>query len=103
MARTPVILSAARTPIGGFGGSLSQIPATQLGALVAKGAIQRSGIKATDVEQVIMGNVLSAGLGQSPARQVALGCGLPVGTNALTVNKVCGSGLKAVKIGRAHV
>ena len=99
MARTPVILSAARTPIGGFGGSLSQIPATQLGALVAKGAIQRSGIKATDVEQVIMGNVLSAGLGQSPARQVALGCGLPVGTNALTVNKVCGSGLKAVMLG----
>ena len=99
MARTPVILSAARTPIGGFGGSLSQIPATQLGALAAKGAIQRSGIKATDVEQVIMGNVLSAGLGQSPARQVALGCGLPVGANALTVNKVCGSGLKAVMLG----
>ena len=99
MARTPVILSAARTPIGGFGGSLSQIPATQLGTIAAKGAIQRSGIKATDVEQVIMGNVLSAGLGQSPARQVALGCGLPVGTNALTVNKVCGSGLKAVMLG----
>src|SRR3989338_1845634 len=99
MARTPVILSAARTPIGGFGGSLSQIPATQLGTIAAKGAIQRSGIKATDVEQVIMGNVLSAGLGQSPARQVALVCGLPVGTNALTVNKVCGSGLKAVMLG----
>lgn len=99
MDRTPVILSAARTPIGGFGGSLSQIPATQLGAIAARGAIQRSGIKATDIEQVIMGNVLSAGLGQSPARQVALGCGLPVGTNALTVNKVCGSGLKAVMLG----
>ncbi|MDI6760902.1 MAG: thiolase family protein [Candidatus Brocadiaceae bacterium] len=99
MARTPLILSAARTPIGGFGGSLSQIPATQLGAIAARGAIQRSGIKATDVGQVIMGNVLSAGLGQSPARQVALGCGLPVGTNALTVNKVCGSGLKAVMLG----
>lgn len=99
MARIPVILSAARTPIGGFGGSLSQIPATQLGAMAARGAIQRSGIKATDIEQVIMGNVLSAGLGQSPARQVALGCGLPVGTNALTVNKVCGSGLKAVMLG----
>ncbi|HLA38065.1 MAG TPA: thiolase family protein [Candidatus Brocadiales bacterium] len=99
MANIPVILSAARTPIGGFGGSLSQIPATQLGALAARGAIQKSGIKAADVEQVIMGNVLSAGLGQSPARQVALGCGLPVGTNALTVNKVCGSGLKAVMLG----
>lgn len=78
---------------------MGQIPATQLGAMAAKGAIQRSGIKATDIEQVIMGNVLSAGLGQAPARQVALGCGLPVSTNALTVNKVCGSGLKAVMLG----
>ena len=99
MARIPVILSAARSPIGGFGGSLSQIPATQLGAMAAKGAIQRSGIKTTDIEQVIMGNVLSAGLGQAPARQVALGCGLPISTNTLTVNKVCGSGLKAVMLG----
>ncbi|MFN3467270.1 MAG: thiolase family protein [Candidatus Brocadiales bacterium] len=99
MDRTPVILSAARTPIGGFGGSLGQIPATQLGVIAAKGAIQRSGVEATNVEQVIMGNVLSAGLGQAPARQVALGCGLPTGTNALTVNKMCGSGLKAVMLG----
>jgi acetyl-CoA C-acetyltransferase len=99
MARTPVILSAARTPIGSFAGSLSSIPAPQLGALVAKGAVQRAGIKTTEVEQVIMGNVLPAGLGQAPARQVALGCGLPITTSAVTVNKVCGSGLKAVMLG----
>lgn len=99
MAKIPVILSAARTPIGSFNGSLGHITATRLGAIAAKEAIQRAGIKAPDVEQVIIGNVLSAGLGQAPARQVALGCGLPQSTNALTVNKVCGSGLKAVMLG----
>ncbi len=99
MVKTPVILSAIRTPIGSFNGSLSQISAPQLGAIAAKGAIQRAGVKTDDVELVIMGNVLSAGLGQAPARQVALGCGIPVDTNALTINKVCGSGLKAVMLG----
>lgn len=99
MLKTPVILSTARTPIGSFNGSLSQIPATQLGALAAKEAIGRAGLNTAEVEQVIMGNVLTAGLGQAPARQVAFGCGLPNTTSALTVNKVCGSGLKAVMLG----
>ncbi len=99
MSKTPVIVSAARTPIGSFNGFLSQIPATQLGVLAARGAIQKAGIKVPDIQQVIMGNVLSAGLGQAPARQVAIGCGLSITTSTLTVNKVCGSGLKAVMLG----
>ena len=93
-----VIASAVRTPIGGFNGSLSSIPATKLGSIVIKEAIKRAGIKAREVEQVIMGNVLPAGLGQAPARQSALGAGLPLSVNALTINKVCGSGLKAVML-----
>ncbi|HHT9124253.1 MAG TPA: acetyl-CoA C-acetyltransferase [Candidatus Brocadiia bacterium] len=93
-----VIASAVRTPIGSFNGSLSSIPATKLGSIVIKEAIKRAGIKATEVEQVIMGNVLTAGLGQAPARQAAIGAGLPLSVNALTINKVCGSGLKAVML-----
>ncbi len=93
-----IIASAVRTPVGGFNGTLSSIPATKLGSIVIKEAIKRAGIKAREVEQVIMGNVLPAGLGQAPARQAALGAGLPLSVNALTINKVCGSGLKAVML-----
>jgi len=90
------ILSACRTPIGKYLGALSSFSATQLGTIVVKEALQRAGLDAGQVDEVIMGNVLSAGLGQNPARQAALKAGLPVTVSALTVNKVCGSGLKAV-------
>jgi len=91
-----IIASAARTPVGCFNGALSNIPATGLGSIAINGAISMAGIKPADVDEVIMGNVLSAGLGQAPARQAAIGAGLPYEVNCLTINKVCGSGLKAV-------
>ena len=92
----PVILSAVRTAIGKFQGALAPLPATQLGALVVREAVQRAGLDSSQVDEVIMGNVVSAGLGQNPARQAALRGGLPDKVAAMTINKVCGSGLKAV-------
>ncbi|OFW27407.1 MAG: acetyl-CoA acetyltransferase [Acidobacteria bacterium RIFCSPLOWO2_12_FULL_60_22] len=92
----PVILSAVRTAIGKFMGSLSPLSATQLGAIVVREAIARAGLEPAQVDEVIMGNVIQAGLGQNPARQAALGAGLPPKVAAMTVNKVCGSGLKSV-------
>ena len=95
----PVILSAVRTPSGRFQGSLSSIPATKLGAIVVREAVERAGIpKPADIHEVIMGNVVSAGLGQNPARQAAIFSGLPVSVGAFTINKVCGSGLKAAML-----
>lgn len=91
-----VILSAVRTPIGAFLGGLSPLKATELGKIVAEEAIKRSGIKKDEVEQVIFGNVLTAGEGQAPARQVAIGSGLKKETGCMTINKVCGSGLMSV-------
>ncbi len=96
--REAVILSAVRTPTGKFLGSLKGFPATALGAMVVKEAIARAGVAADDVDEVIMGNVVSAGLGQAPARQAAIRAGLPPKVGALTINKVCGSGLKAVML-----
>jgi acetyl-CoA C-acetyltransferase len=96
--RDAVILSAVRTATGKFLGSLKGFTAPQLGALVVKDAVARAGIKPDDVDEVIMGNVISAGLGQAPARQAAIGAGLPSKVAALTINKVCGSGLKAVML-----
>ncbi|KXK57839.1 MAG: acetyl-CoA acetyltransferase [Chlorobi bacterium OLB7] len=93
-----VILSAARTPIGSFGGSLSSIPAPQLGATAIKAALERAGVAPENVEEVIIGNVLTAGVGQSPARQAALGAGIPNSVPTLTIGKVCGSGMKAVML-----
>lgn len=93
-----VILSAVRTPIGKYGKALSGFKATDLGAMVVKEAVNRAGIKPTDVEECIMGNVLSAGLGQNPARQAAVGAGLPVEIGSFTVNAVCGSGMKAAML-----
>ena len=93
-----VITSYARTPIGSFAGNLAALTATALGSIVIKAAIERSGIELDQVDEVIMGNVLAAGLGQAPARQAALGAGLPNTTTALTINKMCGSGLKAVML-----
>ncbi|MEM0343417.1 MAG: acetyl-CoA C-acetyltransferase [Thermoplasmata archaeon] len=93
-----VIVSATRTAVGKFGGGLKDLSATKLGAIVVREAVRRAGISPADVEECIMGNVLSAGLGQNPARQAALGGGLPDEVAALTINKVCGSGLKAVML-----
>src|SRR5881396_3643024 len=95
---TPVILSAVRTPIGRFLGGLSPLAAPRLGALVIKEAVRRAGVEAAVVDEVIMGNVLQGGVGQAPARQAAIHAGLPGTVPALTVNKVCGSGLKAVML-----
>ncbi len=92
----PVIISAVRTPIGRFQGTLAPIQATKLGSIVVAEAVKRAGLKPEQVDEVIMGNVVGAGLGQNPARQAALGAGLPDSIPALTINKVCGSGLKAV-------
>jgi acetyl-CoA C-acetyltransferase len=93
-----VITSACRTPIGAFGGSLNSLSAPQLGAIVIEEAIKRASIKKIDVDQVIMGCVLTAGIGQAPARQAAIFAGLPPSVETMTINKVCGSGLKAVML-----
>jgi acetyl-CoA C-acetyltransferase len=93
------ILSAARTPIGKFGGGLSTLPATELGAVAIRAAVERAGIDPARVDEAIIGEVLQAGAGQAPARQAALKAGLPEGVSATTINKVCGSGLKAVMMG----
>ena len=92
------LLAGARTPIGRFLGAFRDVPATELGAVVIREALRRAEIPPTDVDEVIMGNVISAGLGQAPARQAALAAGLPPTVPAVTVNKVCGSGLKAVML-----
>ena len=96
--RQPVILSACRTAIGKFGKGLVGVSAPRLGAVVVKEAVARAGISRDDVQEIIMGNVVSAGLGQNPARQAAIFAGIPVSVGAFTVNKVCGSGLKAVML-----
>jgi acetyl-CoA C-acetyltransferase len=92
-----VIVSAVRTPIGSFGGTLAQIPAVELGALVIKEALRRAGISPDKVDEVIMGNVLQGGLGQNPARQAAIKAGIPQEVPSWTLNKLCGSGLKSVE------
>jgi acetyl-CoA C-acetyltransferase len=97
-SRSAVIVSAARTPIGRFLGGLSPLSAPELGATVIRAAVQRSGVDINDIEEVIMGNVIQGGVGQAPARQAALKSGIPATVSALTINKVCGSGLKAVML-----
>ncbi len=93
-----VIVSAARTPMGGFQGSLSDLPAVDLGAAAIKAAVERSGLAAEDVQEVIMGCVLPAGQGQAPARQASLGAGLSLAAGCTTVNKMCGAGMKSVML-----
>ncbi len=97
------LLSAARTPIGKFGGGLSTVPATDLGATAIRAAVERARIDPARVDEAIMGQVIQAGAGQAPARQAALRGGLPESVSATTINKVCGSGLKAVMIGAAAI
>ncbi|MBO0602008.1 acetyl-CoA C-acetyltransferase [Sporosarcina sp. E16_3] len=103
MSKEIVIISAVRSAIGSFLGSLKDIPATDLGATVIKEALKRAGVAPESVDEVIMGNVLQAGLGQNPARQAAIKAGLPETVPALTINKVCGSGLKAVHLARQAI
>src|SRR5438132_14273627 len=91
-----VIISAVRTPVGKFQGALTSFSATDLGAMVVRESVKRAGVATEDVDEVIMGCVIQAGLGQNPARQAALHGGIPFGVSAVTINKVCGSGLKAV-------
>ena len=97
------IVSAARTPIGAFQGALSSIAAPHLGATAIKGALARAGLKPEDVGEVFMGNVLSAGIGQAPARQAMIHAGIPVSVPATTVGKVCGSGLQAILLGAKNI
>jgi acetyl-CoA C-acetyltransferase len=97
-SRIPVIVSAARTPIGKFLGSLSTLSAPELGAAAIRAALERSGIPGDEVQEVIMGNVVQGGVGQAPARQALLKSGIPSSVSAVTINKVCGSGLKAVML-----
>jgi acetyl-CoA C-acetyltransferase len=95
-ARTPVIVSATRTAIGSFGGTLSTVPAPELGAVAIRAAVERAGVEPVSIDEVFMGCVVPAGLGQAPARQAAIKAGLPHTVGAVTLNKVCGSGLKTV-------
>ncbi len=94
--RTPVIVSAVRTPIGRFGGTLARTPAPELGGIVIRAAVQRAGVDPASIDEVWMGCVVPAGMGQAPARQAAIKAGLPPSVGAVTLNKVCGSGLKTV-------
>ena len=103
MAKEVFIIAAARTPIGAFLGGLSTIPATTLGAIAIKGALEKSGMKAELVDEVFMGNVLQAGVGQAPARQAALAAGLGQNVPCTTVNKVCASGMKAIMFGAQSI
>ena len=93
-----VIVSAARTPMGAFMGELKSLAAPELGAAAIRAAVERSGVAPQDMHEVIMGNVLPAGQGQAPARQAALGAGLPLATGSTTINKMCGSGMKAAML-----
>ena len=98
-AKDPVVIAGcARTPIGAFQGALASLSAAELGACAIRAAVERAGLAATDIEEVIIGNVLSAGQGQAPARQAALAAGLPLSTHCTTLNKMCGSGLKAAML-----
>ena len=98
MSLEVVIVSSVRTPIGSFQGSLSSIPAPKLGAFAIKGALNKAGVSSDQVDEVIMGNVLPAGVGQAPARQASIYAGLPDSVECLTINKMCGSGLKAIML-----
>ncbi len=98
-----VIASAARTPVGSFSGALSALPASELGSIAIKAALERSGVAAEDVGEVILGQILTAGTGQNPARQASIGAGIPVETPAWGMNQLCGSGLRAVALGAQQI
>ena len=96
MSKKVYIVSAVRTPIGSFGGKLSTVPATQLGAIAIKGALEKARVNPENIDEVLMGNVLQANCGQAPARQAALAAGIPNTVPATTINKVCSSGMKSI-------
>lgn len=96
--RDVVVVAAGRTAVGNFNGSLASVPASDLGATVIKGLLEKSGIQADQIDEVILGQVLTAGCGQNPARQATINAGLPIDVPAMTINKVCGSGLKALQL-----
>ena len=98
-----VIVSAARTPVGSFNGALSSLPAHELGKIAIQAAVERAGIKASDVDEVVLGQVLQAGAGQGPARQAAVNAGIPVESPAWSLNQLCGSGLRAVALGAQQI
>src|SRR6201996_5298459 len=98
-----VIVSAVRTPVGSFNGALSSLPAHELGKIAIQAAIERAGIAAADVDEVVMGQVLQAGAGQGPARQAAVNAGIPVESPAWSLNQLCGSGLRAVALAAQQV
>ena len=100
---TIVIASAARTPVGSFNGSLANVAAHELGSQAIKSALERAGVEVGDVSEVIMGQILSAGMGQNPARQASLGAGIPVEAPAWGMNQLCGSGLRAVALGAQQI
>ncbi len=97
------IVAAVRTPIGSFGGSLADIPATTLGSIAIKGALEKAGVSASEVNEVFMGNVISSGLGQAPARQTSIGAGIGYNVPCTLVNKVCSSGMKAIMLGAQSI
>jgi acetyl-CoA C-acetyltransferase len=101
--RDPVIISAARTPVGKFMGALASLPATRLGAIAVREAVRRAGIDAEQIDEVLLGQVVTAGAGQAPARQAAISAGLPDSVGAVTLNKVCGSGLEAVMLAASQI
>ena len=97
------IVSSVRTPLGSFGGALSSLSATQLGSIAIKGALEKAGVAASEVEEVFMGNVVSANLGQAPARQAAIGAGIGINVPCTTINKVCSSGMKSIMLGAQSI
>ena len=98
-----VIVSAARTPVGSFNGALASLPAHELGKIAIQAAVERAGIQAADVDEVIMGQVLQAGAGQGPARQASVNAGIPVESPAWSLNQLCGSGLRAIALGAQQI
>jgi acetyl-CoA C-acetyltransferase len=98
-----VIASAARTPVGAFGGAFAAVPAAELGAIAIKGALERAAVSADEVDEVILGHVLTAGAGMNPARQAAMGAGIPQEKTAFAINQVCGSGLRSVALGMQQI
>src|SRR6201995_517803 len=103
MSNAIVIVSAARTPVGSFNGALASLPAHELGKVAIAAALERAGITAADVDEVILGQVLQAGAGQGPARQAAVAAGIPVESPAWSLNQLCGSGLRAVALGAQQI
>ena len=103
MSKSVYIIGFARTPIGSLSGSLSAVSAPQLGATAIKEAIKRAGVKAEDIQEVFMGNVVSAGIGQAPAQQASIFAGIPTNVPCTTVNKVCASGMKSIMLGAQSI